>query len=347
MILRESFVHQIDRSIETVIKADDANHIAQEVNEYVITAELSKKLELFFAAYKDTTPGVVENGVWISGFFGSGKSHLLKILSYVLENKEYEGRHVGQVFADKAADNALLRADILSAIRIPSKSILFNIDQKAAIVSKNQPDAILSVFYKVFNDYIGYYGSQGHVADFERALDRQGQYEAFKNAIQAISGREWTDLRLDYGLEEDTIAEALAQVRGNRPDDNRNVLEVYYRDYKLSVEDFCERVAEYIAKLPKGTRLNFFVDEIGQYIADNTKLMLNLQTIAETLATRTKGQSWILVTSQEDMSRILGDMNARQGNDFSRIQARFTTKLNLTSANVDEVIQKRLLDKIT
>lgn len=345
MLLNDSFTRPIARPIETVIKADDTGHIAQEVDEYVITQELSKKLEIFFAAYKDTSPGVVANGVWISGFFGSGKSHLLKILSYVLENKTYDGRPIGQVFAEKAQENALLRADILSATRISSCSILFNIDQKADVISKQQPDAILSVFYKVFNDFAGYYGAQGHVADFERALDRQGNYAAFQAAILDITGKLWTDIRLDYAWEDEAIAQALARVRGNQPDDNRNVLEVYHRDYKLSVEDFCQRVQDYIARQPKGFRLNFFVDEIGQYIADNSKLMLNLQTIAETLATRTRGQSWVLVTAQEDMARIIGDMNARQENDFSRIQARFATKLNLTSANVDEVIQKRLLDK--
>ncbi|MBD2757119.1 BREX system P-loop protein BrxC [Spirosoma validum] len=345
MILQDSFAKPIGRPIETVIKADDTSHVEQEVNEYVITQELSKKLEIFFAAYKDTSPGVVANGVWISGFFGSGKSHLLKILSYVLENKTYDGRQIGQVFADKAQDNALLRADILNAVRIPSCSILFNIDQKADVISKQQPDAILSVFYKVFNDFIGYYGAQGHVADFERALDRQGNYEAFKEAIQDLTGRSWTDIRMDYAWEEDAITQALARVRGNQPDDNRNVLDTYHRDYKLSVDDFCQRVQDYIASQPKGFRLNFFVDEIGQYIADNSKLMLNLQTIAETLATRTKGQSWVLVTAQEDMAQVIGDMNQRQENDFSRIQARFATRLSLTSANVDEVIQKRLLEK--
>ncbi len=345
MLLQDSFARPIGRPIETVIKADDTDHVKQEVDEYVITQELSKKLELFFSAYKDTSPGVVANGVWISGFFGSGKSHLLKILSYVLENKTYDGQPIGQVFADKAGNNALLRADILSAVRIPSCSILFNIDQKADVVSKQQPDAILSVFYKVFDDFAGYYGAQGHVADFERALDRQGQYTVFQEAILDLTGRPWKNIRMDYGLEEDTIAEALARVRGNQRDDNMGVLDVYYRDHKLSVEDFCQRVQDFIANQPKGYRLNFFVDEIGQYIADNTKLMLNLQTIAETLATRTKGQSWVLVTAQEDINRIIGDMNVRQENDFSRIQARFATKLNLTSANVDEVIQKRLLDK--
>ena len=345
MLLNDSFIRSIGRPIETVIKADDTSHIAQEVDEYVITQELSKKLELFFAAYKDASPGVVANGVWISGFFGSGKSHLLKILSYVLENRTYEGRQTGQVFAEKAQDNALLKADILSAIRIPSCSILFNIDQKADVISKQQPDAILSVFYKVFNDFAGYYGAQGHVAEFERALDRQGNYKAFQEAILDLTGQPWVAIRMDYAWEEENIAQALARVRGNRPEDNRNVLDTYHRDHKLSVEDFCQRVQEYIAGQEKGFRLNFFVDEIGQYIADNSKLMLNLQTIAETLATRTKGQSWVLVTAQEDMARVIGDMNQRQENDFSRIQARFATRLSLTSANVDEVIQKRLLEK--
>ena len=116
-------------------------------------------------------------------------------------------------------------------------------------------------------------------------------------------------------------------------------------DQKQSIEDFCERVQEYLLTKNKGFRLNFFVDEVGQYISDNTKLMLNLQTIAETLATRTKGNSWILVTSQEDMEKVVGDMNKSQQNDFSRIQARFGIKVPLTSANVDEVIEKRLLKK--
>ena len=73
--------------------------------------------------------------------------------------------------------------------------------------------------------------------------------------------------------------------------------------------------------------------------------MLNLQTIAETLATKTKGNSWILVTSQEDIESVVGDINKTQKNDFSKIQARFKLKIPLTSANVDEVIEKRILDK--
>jgi len=87
-MIKKFFEKDINRTIETVIKADDREHISDEVAEYVVTNEIAKKIRDLFQAYNDYN-GV--NGVWISGFFGSGKSHLLKILSYVLENKEFDG----------------------------------------------------------------------------------------------------------------------------------------------------------------------------------------------------------------------------------------------------------------
>jgi hypothetical protein len=73
--------------------------------------------------------------------------------------------------------------------------------------------------------------------------------------------------------------------------------------------------------------------------------MLNPQTIAESLNTKCGGRAWVFVTSQEDMEKVLGDRTRQQGNDFSKIQARFNTRLKLTSADVEEVIRKRLLEK--
>ena len=129
------------------------------------------------------------------------------------------------------------------------------------------------------------------------------------------------------------------------PSKYKSIIDEIRKDLRLSIEDFSERVNSYIKSKEKGFHLNFFVDEVGQYISDNTKLMLNLQTIAESLATKTRGHAWILVTSQEDMEKVVLDMNEKQQNDFSRIQARFGIKMNLSSANVDEVIEKRLLKK--
>ena len=70
--------------------------------------------------------------------------------------------------------------------------------------------------------------------------------------------------------------------------------------------------------------------------------MLNLQTITEDLGTACHGkEAWIVVTSQQDIDSI----TEVQGRDFSKIQGRFDTRLNLTSANVDEVIKLRILKK--
>ncbi|WP_291111988.1 BREX system P-loop protein BrxC, partial [Flavobacterium sp. UBA4120] len=344
MIIKDFFLKNINRNIETVIKADDRDHIADEVAEYVITREIAKKITDFFSAYNNYGGA---NGVWISGFFGSGKSHLLKILSYVLENKEFDGYKSGELFAEKIEDNEMLKGDVQRATRIPSESILFNIDQQAQITSKADENAILSVFYKVFYDHLGYYGFQPHIAEFEMWLDKQGSYVEFKTIFQNKNGQSWEIARNDYfdPLVMEVVSEVLGEINNTDASKYETILDDIEDRHKQSIEDFCLRVSEYIKTKPSGFRLNFFVDEVGQYISDNTKLMLNLQTIAETLATKTKGSSWILVTSQEDMEKVVGDMNKSQQNDFSRIQARFKTKVPLTSANVDEVIEKRLLKK--
>ena len=344
MMIKKFFEKDINRNIETVIKADDRAHISDEVAEYVVTNEIAKKVSDFFQAYNSYAGA---NGVWISGFFGSGKSHLLKILSYVLENKEFDGYKSGDLFAAKIENDEMLKGNVMQSTRIPSESILFNIDQQAQITSKADANAILSVFYKVFFDHLGYYGFQPHVAEFEMWVDKQNHYSDFKIKFEAKYGKSWEESRVDYfdPMVTDVIAEVLGELNNTEASKYETILDDIEDREKQSIEDFCERVQEYLKTKPKGFRLNFFVDEVGQYISDNTKLMLNLQTIAETLATRTKGNSWILVTSQEDMEKVVGDMNKSQQNDFSRIQARFNIKIPLTSANVDEVIEKRLLKK--
>jgi hypothetical protein len=343
--LNDIFRKDFNRSIETVIKADDRTHIFQEVDEYVVTQSLSKNLANFFEAYNDKS---TSNGVWISGFFGSGKSHLLKILSYVLENKRHEKVHLGELFAEKIKDDVKLKADILKATKqYEAESILFNIDQQAQITSKKAENALLQVFYKVFYDHQGFYGFQPHIALFESSLTNDGKYEAFKFEFENAFNKTWIEARKDYVAKnvKGAIAIACGKIYNHDASKYENYLDDWKSELKLSIEDFANRVNEYIKSKGNDFRLNFFVDEVGQYIAENTKLMLNLQTIAESLMTICNGNAWILVTSQEDLETLIGDSTATQSNDFAKIQGRFTNKIPLTSQNVDEVIEKRLLEK--
>ena len=346
MQLTEIFAKDVQRPIEGVIKADDVAHLGTEVDEYVLTNEAAKGLELLLEAYTNYTNA---NGVWISGFFGSGKSHLLKMLAHLLGDVEGDDSHrkrVSASFRTKATD-AFLPPLLDKADRIPAKSLLFNIDQKATLISKDQTDALLRVFVKVFDDSCGYYGNQGHVARFERQLDNDGQFNAFKDAFLAVSGRSWVERRPSFGLPtvRRQVNEAYAQITGLDAAAAPDILKTFQDTYSVSIEDFADEVRDWLDKQPAGYRLNFFVDEVGQFIGSNTHLMLNLQTIVESLNTKCGGRAWVFVTSQEDMDKVVGDRTKQQGNDFSKIQARFKTRIKLTSADVEEVIRKRLLEK--
>jgi energy-coupling factor transporter ATP-binding protein EcfA2 len=342
MTLNSIFSKPVDRPIEGVIKADDEASLRLEIEEYVLTNEVEKSLESFLAAYNNYEGA---NGVWVSGFFGSGKSHLLKMLALIIENREIDGASALDLFLPKCGDNEILRGDLKRAAGIPSKSILFNIDQKADVISKTQADALLAVFVKVFDEMSGYYGKQGHIAQFERDLDSRGYYEQFKSAYESTAGKSWQNGREQALLEGKSIAKAYAVATGEDEASAEGILDKYRSQYKVSIEDFAERVHAYIQRQAPDFRLNFFVDEVGQYIAENIKLMTNLQTIAESLATKCRGRAWIIVTAQEDMGTVVGEVGNQQGNDFSKIQARFANRMKLTSADVAEVIQKRLLTK--
>ncbi|GAA0724073.1 BREX system P-loop protein BrxC [Dactylosporangium roseum] len=342
MRLSEIFAKDIQRPIEGVIKADDVAHLGTEVDEYVLTNEAAKGLETLLEEYTSYTNA---NGVWISGFFGSGKSHMLKMLAHLLgavEGQHYPRQKVSDSFRAKTPD-AFLPGLLDKADRIPARSLLFNIDQKATLISKDQTDALLKVFVKVFDESRGYYGNQGHVARFERDLDNRGQYQAFKEAFEHIAGIPWARGREQSALEGASIDRAFAEVNGATAD---GIIKQYSASYSVSIEDFADEVKSWLDQQGDANlRLNFFVDEVGQFIGSDTKLMLNLQTIAESLNTKCAGRSWVFVTSQEDMERVIGDRTRQQGNDFSKIQARFKTRLKLTSADVEEVIRKRLLEK--
>lgn len=342
MKLNQIFKEAVDRTIEGVIKADDESGLVVEIQEYVLTNEVSKRLELFLEAYNNYQGA---NGAWVSGFFGSGKSHILKMLALLIENRVIEGVPALERFLPKCEDNAILRASLQKAVSIPSHSILFNIDQKADVISKTQLDALLAVFVKVFDEMCGYYGKQGYIASFERDLDKRGLLQEFKTAFRQVAGLSWESGREQALLEADNIAQTYAKITGSPAESVYGILDKYRDVYKVSIEDFALQVNEYVESQGKNFRLNFFVDEVGQYIAENTKLMTNLQTIAESLATKCRGRAWLIVTAQEDMDKLIGEMGAKKGNDFSKIQARFATRLKLTSQNVAVVIQKRLLAK--
>jgi hypothetical protein len=356
MHIRELFDRPVDRPINGVIKADqdDAASVWQELDEYVVTKELDTHFRRFFAAFLEGIDNVGDlsvigkAGVWISGFFGSGKSHFLKILSYLLANNvvAWNGQSRRAIdFFDGKLQDAMLAADMKRAVAADTDVILFNIDSKADSVGGR--DAILRVFLKVFNEMRGYSGDHPHVADMERRLDELGKLAAFKDAFRAHAGADWAEERDAYSFYADEMVKALTDVLSKSADGARAWLTKSEQDFDslLTVEHFAGWVREYLDSRGPAHRIVFLVDEVGQFIGQDTHLMLSLQTIVENLGTACGGRAWVVVTSQEDIDAVVGELRANRANDFSKIQGRFRTRLSLSSGNVDEVIEKRLLAK--
>ena len=345
MHIEQILAKNIDRPLDGVVKASNSAQLETEVNEYVITTEVAGHLGKLLDTY--TQPGNPEsNGVWISGFFGSGKSHLLKMLAYLLGDVDGSGidrADVAAAFLDKLpASDALLKGALTRSASIPARSLLFNIDEKVDKHEKNQPDALLKVFVQVFYEACGFFGKSPYIARFERDLTSQGHYEQFKEAFARFYGKPWEQGRELVVIVEPHVEKAYAEVTGVCLD---KPLTAYRENYSVSIESFAEEVGAWLDQQQPSMRLNFFVDEIGQFIGQNTQLMLSLQTIAESLFTRCHGRAWVMVTSQEILESILGDRTKQQQMDFSKIQARFATQLKLDSKSVREVVSKRLLEK--
>lgn len=345
MKIQNIFAKPIDRDIKGVIKVgqDENENIKQELEEYVVTRELQKHFADFFASYKRGIVGTTDKmGVWISGFFGSGKSHFLKILSYLLSNKIVDGLSAIDYFINdnKISDNMVL-ADMKLAADTSADVILFNVDSKGESTGKQSKDAIVSVFLKAFNEMQGFCGAYPYVADLERRLSDEGKYNEFQNTFEDINGSSWAEERYAVDFIQDDIVETLDKIDFMSADAARNWCEKATEPYVISIERFADMVKKYIDRKGNNHHVVFLVDEIGQYIGEDSKLMLNLQTVTEDLGTACKGKAWVIVTSQQDIDSI----TKTKGNDFSKIQGRFDTRISLSSANADEVIRKRILEK--
>lgn len=353
MNIKELFLKPLDRSINGVVKADqnDDATVYQELDEYVVTNELERHFRDFFQSYAtDLSDPSISNrvGVWISGFFGSGKSHFLKTLSYILANRlvlDEQGNNKNAVsfFDEHKVRDGFIRADIDKAVSNHADVILFNIDSKAS--SNDDGNPILNVFLRVFNEHQGFSGDYPHIAHMERHLTQKGVYDEFKAAFERSSGHTWASGRDGFQFYQDDVEAAISEALKLSPEAAHKWFEASEETFSVSVENFCNWVKEYLEKQGDQSRILFLVDEVGQFIGSDTRLMLTLQTITENLGTICKGRAWIVVTSQADMDAVLGELSSAKANDFSKIAGRFKTRLSLSSSNTDEVIQKRLLRK--
>lgn len=341
MKIQKMFKDDINRPINGVVQVeqDTERVLIQELDEYVVTKELKKHFITLFNNYGDAFDNKTNDvGVWISGFFGSGKSHFLKILSYILANKEVQGIKTVERFRTKFEDDPATFMLIDRATKGETDTILFNIDIEGSI--NKDATAVLRVFAKMFYNYLGFYGEDLKVAKLEQFVDKQGKTEEFRKVFEEKNGDSWINTRESFVFFEDDVVATLQEVLGMSEEAARNWFNGT-ETVETSIAQLVSEIKDYVDKKPDNFRLLFMIDEVGQYVGENTDHLLNLQSLIEEIGSKCEGKVWVMCTGQEALDEII---KTRQ-DEFSRIQARFKTRLSLSSTSADEVIQKRLLSK--
>ncbi len=340
MKIKEMFKDDIDRKINGVVQVeqDKEDVVKQEVKEYVVTSELKKHFTKFFNEYSESFDEPTDNvGVWITGFFGSGKSHFLKMLSYLLENKEIDGKKTVDYFEEKF-DDQLSFMNIQKSVQVPTETILFNIDAEST--GTKDDSSVIRAFARVFYDHLGFYAKDLNLARFEQYVTSIGKMDAFKQAFEKNVGKSYLEARGSYRFRKKNFIDSAVE-SGAMDKENAELWFADKGNLELTPSDLVDEIKAYVDSKPKGFRLVFMADEVGQYVGTDRNMILKLQSFVELCGSKCRGQVWVIATGQE----ALDEMIKVRTDEFSRVMARFPIRLSLTSSSVGEVIEKRLLTK--
>ncbi|RPH61000.1 MAG: BREX system P-loop protein BrxC, partial [Chloroflexi bacterium] len=355
MQIKDIFQLEIKRRIPAVAKVDDITPetIQQEVGEYVVTSPIEEALVRFLEIYGDSRVKPTDQiGVWISGFFGSGKSHFAKMLNYLLKNPQIGGQPVVELFKarldSQSAATHTIAGGLLLAQQIDNHVVMFNIE------ANRRNTSILSTLYSQYLAQERKMSGSIAVGRLELSLIRRGLYEAFKQKVEKELDETWETIREDFSMVRGAAVNALVAVAPEAYPTpqaaDKAIDDLLAQENAVSISDVAKELVAYVDELraagnpERPPHLLFIIDEIGQFVGREKGRLLELQTIAEEFSTNGRGKLWLIVTSQQDLKGMIADIGSVQ-DEFGRIITRFDTRLALTNQDVELVLENRILKK--
>ncbi len=355
MKLADIFETRIEEKIDPVIKVgevQDEAKLASEIGSYVVTPTIEKYIDDFLEHYSNTfRVDTTEIGVWISGYFGSGKSHLAKILALLVANRTLQGIPATKRFEARVPAAAPRAKSILRNVgrldQCSTTVLAFNLNTLVDSKTTPLPRLLLSQYYQAK----GYSSNLLVARTVEQEIDRRGKLAELHEAVAKRAGQPWEKVRQNlnpFARHLYAVASELAPDLWEKPDDVLGALRLADRGEIFNVQLLVQTVLEDVAQLERATkkpaRVLFVLDESGQWIEDDAGRLAQLQALVEEAAVRGQGKLWILVTTHEDMGAIYQNARALQP-DMKKIESRFRFKWPLATENIELVLQDRLFKK--
>lgn len=346
------FDRPVGRQIEEVIKVDQTNPgaVHEEIAEYVVTDTIRQHFTEILDRYAETPNQPHEGiGIWISGFFGSGKSSFAKILGYILEGRDLPGANARDLFLQRAQNDKLRALLHAIAAHAPTSAVIFDVSTDRGVRSGSE--RVTEIMYRAFLRNLGYADDLG-LADLEIALEGAGHLAGFATAYEARYNRPWDEGKkviafainqasaIMHELEPATYPEADSWAKAKREVD-------------ISPNGFAERVFELMTRRRQGRSVIFVIDEVGQYVSRSVDKILDLQGVVQALGRvgrdralqgKSTGQAWVAVTSQEKLNEIVSSLDDKRV-ELARLQDRFPLRVDLAPQDISEVTSKRVLTK--
>ncbi|KHK60935.1 hypothetical protein PI86_01910 [Burkholderia sp. A9] len=338
------FANDIYRRIEEVIKVDqtDEEIIRDEINEYVVTDAIRSHYTGIFDAYQET-PNKPHEGIaiWVSGFFGSGKSSFAKMLGLSIADRTVAGESAAERFAERAGDKKL--SVLLKAIneKIPTHAVIFDVSTDRGIRSGNQ--TLTEIMYGLFLQSLGY-AKDLDLSELEIGLEEKGQLARFEEEYKQLFKKDWS---VEKGKVAFALSEASRVLHSLDPD-TYPMADSWVKAVKNKADitpgKLAERAGELMKRRKPGLSLMFVVDEVGQFVARDVQKMLDLQAVVQSLGVKGRGKHWVVVTSQEKLGELVSGLDDKKI-ELARLMDRFPLQVHLEPSDISEVTSRRVLSK--
>jgi hypothetical protein len=350
--IAEIFEKPIDRTIEEVIKVDQINETAvrNELEEYVATDSIRDQ---FVDVYKEIAEGPSKPregiGMWVSGFFGSGKSTFAKILGYTVANRAVGSTTAPTLFKKVVKDQRI--SDLLDSInaRIPFESVIFDVSMDRGVRVGNE--RLTEIMYQALLRELGY-AEDFDLAELEITLEGDGKLETFEKTFAEIYEKPWSERRR-RGLAANEAGAALSKMDPTTYPTADSYAHASKGRADISPNRLAQRAFELIDRRHTGKALIFIIDEVGQYVSRSVEKMLDLQAIIQAFGVEGRNRTeakkavspfWIVVTSQEKLDEVVTALDSKKI-ELARLQERFRITVDLKQSDISAVTSERVLKK--
>jgi hypothetical protein len=343
----------LSRKIEEIIQVDQADEqsVYAEITEYVATNSIRDQYHHILKAVAEAPADPDESvGVWVSGFFGSGKSSFAKNLGYALQNRTVIGSKFADLFKQQLDDHRI--SDLLDLInaKIPTEVILFEVAKEAD--TRKVTQRIAELMYTVLLRELGY-SEDFDIAELEIELEAEGKLPEFVSTCKTLLTKDWETVRA--GAQKLSRASAILHKLdpATYPSADSWSHAHRNRDASISVSKVVERTFELWGRRRKGKALVFIIDEVGQHVARSSDKIEDLRATIEEFgrvgknllkARKIIAPCWIVVTSQEKLDEVVAAIDSKRV-ELAKLQDRFRYRVDLAPSDIREVATKRVLAK--